>query len=101
MRGLEQLRGEFTILIFDRLRKMLIAVRDRVGVKPLYYTEHEGAWYFASEVEGLARGRSFKSSPPNVVLTSLGDRMEMAGSLEGRLLKITGLCLMQKRFALN
>lgn len=53
VRGLKQLRGEFTILIFDRLRKKLFAVRDRVGVKPLYYTEHEGAWYFASEIKAL------------------------------------------------
>lgn len=53
VRGLKQLRGEFSILIFDRLRKKLFAVRDRVGVKPLYYTEHEGAWYFASEIKAL------------------------------------------------
>ncbi|MDP1080652.1 hypothetical protein Q6298_28525, partial [Klebsiella pneumoniae] len=44
---------EFTILIYDRLHKKLFAVRDRVGVKPLYYTEHEGAWYFASEIKAL------------------------------------------------
>lgn len=53
VRGLKQLRGEFTILIYDRLHKKLFAVRDRVGVKPLYYTEHEGAWYFASEIKAL------------------------------------------------
>ena len=53
VRGLKHLRGEFSILIFDRLKKTLFAVRDRLGVKPLYYTEHEGAWYFASEIKAL------------------------------------------------
>ncbi len=27
--------------------------RDRMGVRPLYHTRHEGRFYFASEVKGL------------------------------------------------
>lgn len=53
VRGLQQLRGEFAILIYDRLRETLLAVRDRVGVKPLYYAEHDGALYFGSEIKAL------------------------------------------------
>jgi asparagine synthase (glutamine-hydrolysing) len=53
VRGLKQLRGEFAILIYDRLRETLFAVRDRIGVKPLYYAEHDGAFYFGSEVKAM------------------------------------------------
>ena len=53
LRGLKQLRGEFSILIYDRLRETLVAVRDRIGVKPLYYAEFDGAYYFGSEIKAL------------------------------------------------
>ncbi|SMG54423.1 asparagine synthase (glutamine-hydrolyzing) [Paraburkholderia susongensis] len=53
VRGLKQLRGEFAILIYDRLRETLFAVRDRIGVKPLYYAEHDGAFYFGSEIKAM------------------------------------------------
>uniref|UniRef100_E1TKB9 asparagine synthase (glutamine-hydrolyzing) n=1 Tax=Burkholderia sp. (strain CCGE1003) TaxID=640512 RepID=E1TKB9_BURSG len=53
VRGLKQLRGEFAILVYDRLRNTMFAVRDRIGVKPLYYAEHDGAFYFGSEVKAL------------------------------------------------
>lgn len=51
--GLKQLRGEFAILIFDRQRRLMLAVRDRMGVKPLFYAQHRGTWYFASEIKAL------------------------------------------------
>ncbi len=51
--GLKQLRGEFAILLFDRQRRLMLAVRDRLGIKPLFYAQHRGAWYFASEIKAL------------------------------------------------
>ncbi|MBN8228459.1 asparagine synthase (glutamine-hydrolyzing) [Corallococcus macrosporus] len=51
--GLKQLRGEFAILLFDRQRRLMLAVRDRMGIKPMFYAQHRGAWYFASEVKAL------------------------------------------------
>jgi asparagine synthase (glutamine-hydrolysing) len=51
--GLKQLRGEFSFVLFDRKRKVFLAVRDRLGVKPLYYAHHNGDWYFSSEIKGL------------------------------------------------
>lgn len=53
MNGLRQLRGEFSFLLYDRKKNLIVAVRDRVGVKPLYYAKHNGAWYFGSEIKAL------------------------------------------------
>ncbi|UJR12469.1 hypothetical protein I4U23_016645 [Adineta vaga] len=54
--GLEfpkHLRGEFAITMYDEERKLFIAVRDRFGIKPLYYTYHENKLLFASEIKAL------------------------------------------------
>lgn len=53
VRALKELRGEFSILLYDRAHRQLIAIRDRIGVKPLYYAEHNGRWYFGSEIKAL------------------------------------------------
>ncbi|HYG86640.1 MAG TPA: asparagine synthase (glutamine-hydrolyzing) [Azospirillum sp.] len=48
-----QLRGEFAMVIADERRRRLFAVRDRFGIKPLFYAVHEGSVYFASEIKAL------------------------------------------------
>lgn len=53
LRATEALRGEFAVLIADERRNMMIAIRDRFGIKPLFYAVHEGAVYFASEIKAL------------------------------------------------
>ena len=49
----DQLRGEFAIALFDRERQRLVLVRDRFGVRPLFYhaTPRLVAW--ASEAKAL------------------------------------------------
>ena len=49
----EQLRGEFAISLFDSQRKRLILVRDRFGVKPLFYHIANGTIYWGSEIKAL------------------------------------------------
>jgi len=52
-RCVDHLRGMFTFALWDaRLRQLLIA-RDRLGIKPLYYTELDGAIAFASELKPI------------------------------------------------
>ena len=53
MRGTEQLRGEFAVLIADQRRDIMIAIRDRFGIKPLFYTVTPEGVFFASEIKAL------------------------------------------------
>ncbi len=50
---LHSLRGEFAFIIWDEQNQLLFAVRDRFGIKPLYYVYHDDILYLASEVKAL------------------------------------------------
>ena len=49
----ERIDGMFAVAIWDARRHVGLLARDRVGKKPLYYWEHEGAIYYASELKAL------------------------------------------------
>jgi len=55
--GLEEmlthLRGEFAFALYDQDHDRLMLVRDRFGVKPLYWTETNGKIVFGSELKVL------------------------------------------------
>ena len=55
--GLEMFRGidaEFAMIIYDAKRGGLVAARDPIGIRPLYYGyDAEGAIIFASEAKNL------------------------------------------------
>jgi asparagine synthase (glutamine-hydrolysing) len=51
-----RLRGMFAFAVYDRrsgLKTRVFLARDRLGIKPLYYTRRNGALFFASEVRAL------------------------------------------------
>lgn len=50
---LELLNGMFAFAIYDYAKKELFIARDRMGKKPLYYTETENAFVFASELKAI------------------------------------------------
>lgn len=45
--------GMFAIAVYDKTEKALYLIRDRVGVKPLYFYHKEGRVAFASELRSL------------------------------------------------
>ncbi|MBU0679232.1 MAG: asparagine synthase (glutamine-hydrolyzing), partial [Verrucomicrobia bacterium] len=50
---LEHLNGMFAFAVWDRAERRLFLARDRIGIKPLYYTFVNGELVFASELKGL------------------------------------------------
>ena len=53
MQAATQLRGEFAVVIADERQRAMFAIRDRFGVKPLYYAVVNGEVFFASEIKAL------------------------------------------------
>jgi asparagine synthase (glutamine-hydrolysing) len=48
------LEGDYGIAIWDARREQLVLVRDRIGVKPLYfYQKDDGRFIFASEIKAI------------------------------------------------
>src|SRR5256714_7485408 len=55
-RGLDfvnDIEGDFAIAIWDADRQRLVLVRDRAGVKPLYFLQQNGRFIFASEIKAI------------------------------------------------
>jgi asparagine synthase (glutamine-hydrolysing) len=50
---LQRLNGMFALAIWDSVERKLFLARDRIGVKPLYYSQQPDALYFGSEPKTL------------------------------------------------
>jgi asparagine synthase (glutamine-hydrolysing) len=50
---IQRLRGDFAIGIWDNRHEELFLIRDRIGVKPLYYTIIDKRLVFASEIKAI------------------------------------------------
>jgi asparagine synthase (glutamine-hydrolysing) len=50
---LQKFRGMFAIALWDTTARRLWLIRDRIGIKPLYYSVHHGRITFASEIKAL------------------------------------------------
>ena len=55
-RGLDfihDIEGDYAIAIWDAAQQQLVLVRDRIGVKPLYFYHRDGRFIFASEIKAI------------------------------------------------
>lgn len=50
---LHRFRGMFALGLWDTRQRALWLIRDRIGIKPLYYSVHHGRLTFASEIKAL------------------------------------------------
>jgi asparagine synthase (glutamine-hydrolysing) len=53
LKSIDRLRGMFAYALYDLKRTRLLLVRDRIGIKPLYYHYQDGNLRFASEIKAL------------------------------------------------
>lgn len=66
----ERLRGIFAFAIWDRTKKTLFIARDWFGIKPLFYGEHNGTFYFASEMKAILANPDFPREIDEFALAS-------------------------------
>lgn len=57
--GIEKFIGMFAIVLFDEKKNEVYFVRDRAGVKPLFWYFHEGLLLFASELKAFHQHPDF------------------------------------------
>ncbi|HTJ17290.1 MAG TPA: asparagine synthase (glutamine-hydrolyzing) [Steroidobacteraceae bacterium] len=67
-RLLERLRGMFAFVLWDVKRRRLLAARDHLGQKPLYYSNDERGFACASEIKALL---AFAGRAPRMNLAAL------------------------------
>lgn len=61
--------GMFAFVIFDKVKQQIVIVRDRAGVKPLYYYWNNDIFLFGSELKALYKHPGFEK---NIDVNSLG-----------------------------
>ena len=60
-RAAKRLIGMFAFALWDRTERQLYLVRDRIGIKPLYYRATAERFSFASELTGLRAHPEFRA----------------------------------------
>lgn len=55
---LQKFNGMFAFALFDKKNNQLFCARDRVGVKPFYYSNTDSAFAFASEYKAFIKSKS-------------------------------------------
>lgn len=65
-RFVDHLNGMFAITLFDRTRNVMIAVRDRSGIKPLYYYYDRHELYLASSIHSIKAVQSLTINSEHV-----------------------------------
>ncbi len=70
MAALQRFLGMFAIALWDRTEQRMYLIRDRLGVKPLYYGWQRGVLWFGSELKAL---RAFTHWEAQIDRAALGE----------------------------
>ncbi len=65
---LQDIRGMFAFVIYDKNKKELYAVRDFFGIKPFYYSQIDGELIFGSEIKSFLEYPGFKKEVNSLAL---------------------------------
>lgn len=71
---LERLRGMFAFALWNDTDETLFLARDRMGIKPLYYTVHDGRLTFSSEIRPLLH---LSDMPRHINTSAIGAYMAL------------------------
>jgi asparagine synthase (glutamine-hydrolysing) len=78
----EKLRGEFAIALYDEKKSALYLVRDRFGIKPLFYSIERGSLIFASEMKSIFRhSKTRREFDESILFSMLCTSMPPAATL--------------------
>jgi asparagine synthase (glutamine-hydrolysing) len=77
----EKLRGMFSFAIWDAREKTLFLGRDRLGIKPLFYSESQGRLSFASEMKAILADAKFPRDIDELALASFFSLSYIPGEL--------------------
>jgi asparagine synthase (glutamine-hydrolysing) len=67
----QHLNGQFAFALWDSRRRSLFMARDRMGIRPLHYTLHQGRLIFASEVKSILTDASVPRRPDPIALDQI------------------------------
>ena len=60
---LDKLRGQFAFVIYDKFKNELFMARDRIGIKPLYYSVNDDWILFGSEIKAIEQSKLIEFEP--------------------------------------
>lgn len=83
------LQGMFAIALWDARRRRLVLVRDRIGEKPLYYSQRDGHLLFGSEIKAILQFEFSRAVDAQAVCDYLA-----CGYVPGRRTFFEGICKM-------
>lgn len=78
------LNGVFVVCVFDLNKGLVHIIGDRYGAKPLYYTDYDNKFLFASELKGIIQVEDF---PRDLDLDACNARLIFARTSSRVLLK--------------
>ena len=64
---LEKINGMFALAILDKKKNLLLVARDRLGIKPLFYTNVENKFIFSSDLNSISKTFKFEVNPSSIL----------------------------------